>query len=81
MGVIIFDSLHKQAIFSSGIRVDAKQLPNHALRPTAFCIHKSLGLSTEPFMSLAAHASARTHTTYDRKSIDLLTKVASNMQV
>ena len=56
------------------------QLTNQSLRPTAFGIHKSLGLSTGLFCSVAGHASRRTHLVYTRKNVELLSEIAGNFQ-
>ena len=81
MGNDTYNTLLRQAIYATGMSVNKHQLANHSLRPTAFQIHKSLGLSTGLIMSMAGHASARTQTVYIRKSVDLLSGASSNMQV
>lgn len=80
MGIQTYDRLLRTVIFSAGLKVDSKQLPNQSIRPTAFVLHKSLGLSSELFKAFAGHVSSRTHVTYCRKSIDLLGQAASSMQ-
>ena len=80
MGLFTFDSLLRSALWAVGMKVGPLQFQNQALRPTAFGIHKALGLSTGLFQASAGHASERTHIIYCRKNIELLAQAAGNFQ-
>ena len=66
---------------SCDLDVHPKRLANQALLPTAFIIHKYLGLFTGIVMRMAGHSNARTHMTYIRKLLDLLSSACTSIQV
>jgi len=78
LGQIKFDNIMKNVIRSSGLKTKPSQQCNQALLPTAFGIHKLLGLDTSYFMSMAGHVSGRTHTLYVRNQVELLEGVTGN---
>ena len=80
MGGDKFDSILRTAIWAVGIKCDRLQIVNQALRPTAFCLHKFVGLTVEDMMAVAGHCSRNTHTIYTRGNIDLMLNIGSKVQ-
>ena len=81
LGINSFDNILRNVILSTGLKTNPLQQQNQALRPTAFGIHKLLGLDTSYFMSMAGHCSERTHTLYVRGQVELLESVNGNFLV
>ena len=60
LGIDSYDRLLKTAIWATGLEVHKLQLPNQALRPTIFCLHRRLGVRPKDTAANAGHSSKST---------------------
>jgi len=79
LGYGSFDQLLRSMIWASGMQVDKLQLPNQAIRPTVFCLHRRVGVHPRDTAASAGHSSKNTQETYKRG--DLMYSAVVNAKV
>ena len=81
LGILKFNHLLRNMIHATGLHAHKLQLPNMALRPTVFSLHRKLGIAHSDTQSMAGHSNPKTGLIYKRGDLSYSGEVNAMMQV